>query len=196
MFHFFAYISRLRYIRRWGLMRSTYQENTQEHSWQVAVVAHALALIKNRLFGGTVDENRVAVLALYHDVSETVTGDLPTPIKYANPAIEQAFHALEDKAVDELADKLPVELQADYREILLPEKDEEEELVHIADKICAYIKCADELSCGNREFEVAHSATGDKLKPYLARPEVAYFFENFVPSFSLTLDELKEDGQN
>lgn len=194
MFHFFAYISRLRYIRRWGLMRSTHQENTQEHSWQVAVVAHALALIKNRLFGGNVDENRVAVLALYHDVSETVTGDLPTPIKYANSEIEQAFHALEAKAVDELAEKLPMELQGDFRDILLPEKDEEEELVHIADKICAYIKCADELSCGNREFEVAHAATGDKLKPYLARPEVAYFFENFVPSFSLTLDELKQDS--
>ncbi len=192
MFHFFAYISRLRYIRRWGLMRNTYAENTQEHSWQVAVVAHALAVIKNRLFGGNLDENRVAVLALYHDVSETVTGDLPTPVKYANRDIEQAFHALEDKAVDELAAKLPPALQDDYRAVLLPAKDEAEELVHIADKICAYIKCADELSCGNREFEVAYAACGDKLKPYLARPEVAYFFENFVPSFSLTLDELRK----
>lgn len=195
MFHFFAYISRLRYIRRWGLMRSTYPENTQEHSWQVAVVAHALALIQNRLFGGTVDEGRVAVLALYHDVSETVTGDLPTPIKYANKDIERVFHALEDEAVEELAAKLPENLQADWRNILLPDESEEAEIVHIADKICAYIKCADELACGNREFEVAHEACGNKLKPYLARPEVAYFFENFVPSFSLTLDELKGDGR-
>lgn len=193
MFHFFAYISRLRLIRRWGLMRNTYQENTQEHSWQVAVVAHALALIKNQLFGGDLDENHVAVLALYHDVSETLTGDLPTPVKYANKDIERVFHALEDQAVDDLAGKLPEALQADYRAILLPEKGAEEELVHIADKICAYLKCADELNCGNREFEVAYAATGDKLKPYLARPEVAYFFENFVPSFSLTLDELRRD---
>lgn len=195
MFHFFAYISRLRYIRRWGLMRSTYPENTQEHSWQVAVVAHALALIKNRLFGGKVDVGRVAVLALYHDVSETVTGDLPTPIKYANRDIERVFHALEDEAVEELAARLPEPLQADWRDILLPKDGDEAEIVHIADKICAYIKCADELACGNREFEVAHEACGNKLKPYLARPEVAYFFENFVPSFSLTLDELKGDGR-
>lgn len=192
MFHFFAYISRLRLIRRWGLMRNTYQENTQEHSWQVAVVAHALAMIKNRFFGGELDANRVAVLALYHDVSETVTGDLPTPVKYANGDIERVFHALEDQAVDELADKLPQAMQADYRAILLPAKDEEEELVHIADKICAYLKCTEEVNCGNREFEVAYEATGDKLKPYMARPEVAYFFENFVPSFSLTLDELRK----
>lgn len=195
MFHFFAYISRLRYIRRWGLMRSTYPENTQEHSWQVAVVAHALALIKNRLFGGKVDVGRVAVLALYHDVSETVTGDLPTPIKYANRDIERVFHTLEDEAVEELAARLPESLQADWRDILLPKDGDEAEIVHIADKICAYIKCADELACGNREFEVAHEACGNKLKPYLARPEVAYFFENFVPSFSLTLDELKGDGR-
>ena len=104
MFHFFAYISRLHLIKRWGLMRNTYEENTQEHSWQVAVVAHALAVIKNRLFGGSLDEGRVAVLALYHDVSETVTGDLPTPVKYANGEIERVFHALE--AADRRAGRL------------------------------------------------------------------------------------------
>ena len=173
-------------------MRNTYQENTQEHSWQVAVVAHALALIKNRLYGGALDENRVAVLALYHDVSETVTGDLPTPVKYANGEIERVFHALEAEAVEELTAKLPGELQGDFKQVLLPEKSAEEELVHIADKICAYLKCAEELNCGNREFQVAFAATEEKLRPYRARPEVEYFFANFVPSFSLTLDELKK----
>ncbi len=192
MFHFFAYISRLRLIRRWGLMRNTYEENTQEHSWQVAVVAHALALIKNRLYGGALDENRVAVLALYHDVSETVTGDLPTPVKYANGEIERVFHALEAEAVEELTAKLPTELQRDFKQVLLPEKSAEEELVHIADKICAYLKCAEELNCGNREFQVAFAGTEEKLRPYRERPEVEYFFANFVPSFSLTLDELKK----
>lgn len=143
MFHFFAYISRLHLIKRWGLMRSTREENTQEHSWQVAVVAHALAVISNRLFGGQLDEGRVAVLALYHDVSETVTGDLPTPVKYANSEIERVFHALEDAAVEELAGKLPAELQPHFRPVLLPQPGPEEELVHIADKLCAYLKCAE-----------------------------------------------------
>lgn len=178
-------------IKRWGLMRSTRPENTQEHSWQVAVVAHALAVIQNRLFAGSVDENRVAVLALYHDVSETVTGDLPTPVKYANGDIERVFHALEAAAVEELAGKLPEALQPAFRPVLLPEADEEAELVHIADKLCAYLKCAEELNCGNQEFEVAFEAAAQKMEKYADRPEVAYFMEHFVPSFSLTLDELK-----
>lgn len=192
MFHFFAYISRLHLIKRWGLMRSTREENTQEHSWQVAVVAHALAVISNRLFGGRLDEGRVAVLALYHDVSETVTGDLPTPVKYANSEIERVFHALEAAAVEELADKLPEELQPHFRPVLLPQPGPEEELVHIADKLCAYLKCAEELQSGNQEFEVAFAAAAEKMEKYAARPEVAYFMEHFVPSFSLTLDELKK----
>ena len=192
MFHFFAYISRLHLIKRWGLMRSTREENTQEHSWQVAVVAHALAVISNRLFGGQLDEGRVAVLALYHDVSETVTGDLPTPVKYANSEIERVFHALEDAAVEELAGKLPAELQPHFRPVLLPQPGPEEELVHIADKLCAYLKCAEELQSGHQEFEVAFAAAAAKMEKYAARPEVAYFMEHFVPSFSLTLDELKK----
>lgn len=192
MNHFFAYISRLRLIRRWGLMRNSYEENTQEHSWQVAVVAHALAVIKNRLYGGQIDEGRVTALALYHDVSETVTGDLPTPVKYANPEIERVFHALEAGAADELLAKLPAELQPEYRPLLLPEESEEKLLVHIADKLCAYLKCVDEVGAGNREFQVAYQATEAKLAQYRERPEVAYFMEHFVPSFKLTLDELKK----
>lgn len=191
MNHFFAYISRLRLIRRWGLMKNTYEENTQEHSWQVAVIAHALALIKNRLYGGDLDLGKVAVLALYHDVSETITGDLPTPIKYANPEIERVFHSLEDEAVKELLSQLPAELQSDYHEILLPEKSQEEELVHVADKICAYLKCAEEVSAGNKEFKVALESTKIKLEKFEHMPEVKYFMENCVPSFSLTLDEIR-----
>lgn len=192
MFHFFAYISRLHLIKRWGLMRCTRQENTQEHSWQVAVVAHALGVIRNRLYGGKLDLGKLAALALYHDVSETVTGDLPTPVKYANPEIERVFHGLEAAAVDELAEKLPEELQGDFRQVLLPEEGPELELVHAADKLCAYLKCAEELQAGNREFEVAYAACGEKLQKFQALPEVAYFMEKFVPSFSLTLDELKK----
>lgn len=192
MFHFFAYISRLRLIKRWGLMRNTYSENTQEHSWQVAVVAHALALIKNRFYGGRINAGQAAVLALFHDVSETVTGDLPTPVKYANDTIREAYHALEAAAVTELADKLPEELRPDYQAVLLPAASEEAELVHIADKICAYLKCTEEVSAGNQEFAVALRTTEARLQEYAVRPEVAYFLREFVPSFTLTLDELKK----
>ena len=155
-------------------------------------MAHALALIKNRFYGGSVDSDKAAVLGMYHDVSETVTGDLPTPVKYANDTIRQAYHALEAAAVGELAEKLPEELRGDYRAVLLPSDCEEAELVHIADKICAYLKCTEEVSSGNREFAVALKATEARLQEYADRPEVAYFLREFVPSFALTLDELKK----
>ena len=190
MSHFFAYISRLKLIKRWSLMRNTSRENTQEHSWQVAVIAHSLAVIKNQFYGGNLNPERAALLGLYHDISETITGDLPTPVKYANNDITAACQDLEAKAVHTLRDMLPTELQAAYSPVLLPEKSEEEELVHIADKICAYIKCAEEVAAGNHEFAVAFQTTGEKLKTYENHPEVAYFMENFIPSFSLTLDEI------
>lgn len=190
MSHFFAYISRLKLIKRWSLMRNTSKENTQEHSWQVAVIAHSLAVIKNQFFGGNLNPEKAALLGLYHDVSETITGDLPTPVKYANAEIEGAFHDLEKQAVITLKDMLPEELQPAYNEVLLPEKTAEEELVHIADKICAYIKCAEEVAAGNQEFAVAYETIGNKLKKYDDRPEVKYFMDNFVPSFGLTLDEI------
>ena len=190
MSHFFAYISRLKLIKRWSLMRNTSRENTQEHSWQVAVIAHSLAVIKNQFYGGNLNAEHAALLGLYHDVSETITGDLPTPVKYANDEITAAFHDLEAKAVHTLKDMLPAELQAVYKPVLLPEKSAEEELVHIADKICAYIKCAEEVAAGNHEFAVAFETIGKKLKTYENHPEVNYFMENFIPSFSLTLDEI------
>lgn len=192
MSHFFAYISRLKLIKRWSLMRNTSYENTQEHSWQVAVIAHSLATIKNQFFEGSLNAEYAALLGLYHDVSETITGDLPTPVKYANNEITSAFHSLEGEAAETLKKMLPQELQSIYEPILLPEQSEEKELVHIADKICAYIKCAEEVAAGNHEFAVAYKSIGEKLKSYENHPEVKYFMENFIPSFSLTLDEISK----
>ena len=191
MSHFFAYISRLKLIKRWSLMRNTSRENSQEHSWQVAVIAHALATIQNQLFDGKANPERAAVLGLYHDVSETITGDLPTPIKYANTEIETSYHQLEAEACKQLNQMLPTELQSAYAAILSPANSEEQKLVHIADKICAYIKCAEEMTAGNQEFAVAYQASKQKLESYRNQPEVNYFIEHFLPSFHLTLDELK-----
>lgn len=191
MQHFFAYISRLKLIRRWGLMRSTVPENTQEHSYQVAVVAHALAVIKNTMFGGNVDADRVAVIALYHDASEVLTGDLPTPIKYANETIRESYHKIEADAKERLLGYLNPELVPAYREVLSPEDKEADALVHIADKICAYTKCLEEIIAGNAEFTQAKNTIEQQINAYTDRPEVQYYLENYVPSFTLTLDEMK-----
>ena len=188
--HFFAYISRMRFIQRWALMRNTAPENVQEHSHQVAVLAHALAVIRNEKFGGTVDPGQVAVAALYHDASEILTGDMPTPIKYDNPAIRKAYKDVETVAEGKLLAMLPQELQGVYAPILTPAAPETEQLVKAADKLSAYIKCVEELKAGNAEFREAAAQTRRALEEY-GLPEVAYFLETFMDSFSLTLDELK-----
>ena len=188
---FFAYIARLRHIGRWGLMHNTMQENVQEHSHMVAVLAHALAVIRNERFGGTVDPGRVAVAALYHDASEIFTGDLPTPVKYANPAIREAYKAVERDAADKLAAMLPDALRPAFSAVLSGEDPEVEALVKAADKLSAHIKCMEELRAGNREFRSAADQTREALEGY-DLPEVAYFIETFLPSFSCTLDELGE----
>lgn len=188
--HFFAYISRMRFIQRWALMRNTAQENVQEHSHQVAVLAHALAVIRNEKFGGSVDAGQVAVAALYHDASEILTGDMPTPIKYDNPAIRKAYKEVEAVAERKLLDLLPQELQPVYAPILTLRGGEVEQLVKAADKLSAYIKCVEELKAGNNEFREAAAQTRRALEAY-ELPEVAYFLETFMDSFSLTLDELK-----
>lgn len=191
MSHFFAYLSRMKFIKRWGLMHNTYSENVQEHSLRVAQIAHALALIKNRKFGGSVSPERVAVLALYHDAGEVLTGDLPSPIKYFNPEIQKAYHAIEASAASRLVEMLPKELRPDYRAVLSPaESDaEHQQLVKAADKLCAYIKCLEEMAAGNREFSKAEQALSTAVHG-IDLPEVKYFLEVFVPSFRLTLDEL------
>jgi len=188
--HFFAYISRMRFIQRWALMRNTAQENVQEHSHQVAVLAHGLAVIRNEKFGGSVDAGQVAVAALYHDASEILTGDMPTPIKYDNPAIRKAYKDVEAVAERKLLEFLPPELQKVYEPALTGPGGEIEELVKAADKLSAYIKCVEELKAGNNEFREAAAQTRRALEEY-ELPEVAYFLETFMDSFSLTLDELK-----
>ncbi len=188
--HFFAYISRMRFIQRWALMRNTAPENVQEHSHQVAVLAHALALIRNEKFGGHADPGAVAAAALYHDASEILTGDMPTPIKYDNPAIRSAYKDVESVAVQKLEQMLPPELRAVYAPILEGGDQEARTLVKAADKLSAYIKCVEELKAGNAEFRQAAAETRRVLEGY-GLPEVAYFMDTFMDSFSLTLDELK-----
>ena len=188
--HFFAYISRMRFIQRWALMRNTAPENVQEHSHQAAVLAHALAVIRNERFGGHLDPGAVAAAALYHDASEILTGDMPTPIKYHDPAIRAAYKDVEAVASRKLLDLLPPELQNAYRPILLEEDGEIRQVVKAADKLSAYIKCVEELKAGNNEFRDAAAQTRRALESY-DLPEVRYFLDTFMDSFSLTLDELK-----
>lgn len=188
--HFFAYVSRMRFIQRWALMRNTAPENVQEHSHQVAVLAHALAVIRNEKFGDTVDPGQVAVAALYHDASEILTGDMPTPIKYDNPAIRKAYKDVEAVAEGKLLAMLPEELHGVYAPILTPTDPEVIRLVKAADKLSAYIKCVEELKAGNNEFREAAAQTRKALETY-ELPEVRYFLETFMDSFALTLDELK-----
>lgn len=191
MSHLFAYLSRMKYIRRWGLMRNTQSESIQEHSQRVAVIAHGLAVIRNRAYGGNVSPDRTALLALFHDMSEVITGDLPTPIKHFNPKIKDAYRDIEKLAGERLLGMVPEELKTDYRPLFFAEQGDGEsrELVKAADKICAYLKCLEELQAGNTEFSKAEKALKAQLDG-LKLPEVTYFLEHFVPSFSLTLDEL------
>lgn len=188
--YFFAFISRMRFIQRWALMRNNVQENVQEHSHQVAVLAHALAVIRNREFGGHVDPGRVAVAALYHDASEILTGDMPTPIKYYNPTIRTAYKDVEAVANRQLLEMLPQKMREDYAPVLTDVDEEVEKLVKAADKLSAYAKCLEELKTGNNEFKKAAEQTLAALHDY-EMPEVEYFIEHFLPGFALTLDELK-----
>jgi len=191
MSHFFAYLARMKFIQRWGLMRNSDPENIQEHSLQVAMIAHNLALVRNRYFQGQLDPARVMELAVFHEVSEVITGDLATPIKYFNPEIQQAYQAIEAVAKERLIRMLPAELEADYRGMInpLPEDAENWRLVKAADKIAAYLKCLTELNTGNLEFVQAEKTIKKDLLQ-LDLPEVKFFLEHFLPSFSLTLDEL------
>jgi 5'-deoxynucleotidase len=189
--HFFAYLSRMKFIRRWGLMRNTYPENIQEHSLRVAQIAHALAIIRNRLFGGDVSPERTAALALYHDTSEVLTGDLPAPVKEFNPEIHRAYHAIEAASKEKLLGLIPEALQPAYAPFFRPDAGDRahRDLVRAADKLCAYLKCLEEISAGNAEFAQAEKALRATVES-LDLPEVRYFMETFVPSFRLTLDEL------
>lgn len=187
---FFALISRMRYIGRWGLMRNSFEENIQEHSHMVAVLAHGLAMIQRDILGQSANPDRCASAALFHDASEILTGDLPTPIKYYNPAIKQAYKEIEAVSCDKLLSMLPEELRPGYAPLLHESDEQVRVIVKAADKLSAYIKCVEELKAGNTEFREAAAQTRRALVAY-DLPEVAYFMDTFLPSFSLTLDELK-----
>lgn len=189
--HFFACLDRLRLIQRWSLMRNIEKENLAEHSLQVAFVAQALAIIKNKFFGGSTNPERIAVMAMYHDTSEIFTGDLPTPIKYFNPEITQAYKHIESAAELHLISLLPQELQEDFAPYLDSEtfSEEEKHLVKQADLICAYIKAQFELDNGNQEFKTAKTRLEALMQQWHSQ-EMDYFLNVFMPSFGRPLDEI------
>ncbi|WKE67454.1 5'-deoxynucleotidase [Gallaecimonas kandeliae] len=195
--HLFAHLARLRLIRRWPLMYNVQPENVAEHSLQVAMVAHALALIKNHCFGGKVDANQVATLALFHDASEVLTGDLPTPVKYYNPNIADEYKKIEAAAEQRLMAMAPDPLKPAYQGLFTsqPEDAEARALVKDADTLCAYLKCLQELNLGNHEFGPAKR----RLEAMLANrmnDAIRYFLDEFVPSFSLSLDDINDDPEH
>ncbi len=187
---FYALLGRMRYITRWGLMRNSFAENIQEHSYQVAVLSHALALIRRdilKLEGP--DPDRCAVAALYHDASEILTGDLPTPIKYYNSSIKDAYKQVERIAGNQLLSMLPPELRASYEHMVLEDDEVVEPVVKAADKLSAYIKCVEEQKAGNLEFESAAKQTMQAMHD-MERPELEWFITNCLPAFGHNLDEL------
>ena len=187
---FYALMSRMRYITRWGLMRNTFSENIQEHSHQVAVLAHALALIRRDVLGlEGPDPDRCAVAALYHDASEILTGDLPTPIKYYNPHIKDAYKQVERIAGNRLLDMLPAELRSSYEHDILEDDEEVLPFVKAADKLSAHIKCLEEQKAGNTEFDSAARQTWESMKA-MNRPELDWFLDNCLEAFTLNLDQL------
>ena len=190
MNNFFAFLSRMKYIERWSLMRSDKRENIMEHSQQVAVIAHALAVIGNTYFGKNYDANRIGMIGAYHETSEVITGDLPTPIKYFNPKIKVAYKELEDIATNKLLDMMPKEMRSTYEDLILNPTEEEHKLMKCADKLSAYIKCVEELKTGNGEFKKAEATILNELNSMEVN-EVKFFMDNFLEGYKLTLDELE-----
>ena len=190
-YHFYAMMSRMKYINRWGLMNNTKNENISEHSQQVAIIAHCVVLIHNKRFGGHLDAERAAVLAIFHDSTEIITGDMPTPIKYFNPQINEAYKKIENVAADKLISMLPEDFKEDFEEIIKANGEQDKELkkyVKAADKFSALIKCIEELRMGNDEFIKAKDTIEASLKN-MNLPEAEVFEKEFLPSFSLALDE-------
>ena len=189
-YNFYAYLNRMKYIKRWSLMHSIVNENIMEHSEQVAQIAHALAMINNKIYGGNANADRCVTLAVFYECSEVITGDLPTPIKYYNDEIKVAYKDLEAVANNKLLTMLPEEFRLDYKDVIDPNTDTiEYKLSKSADKISAYVKCLEELKSGNKEFQKAEKSIKKELENS-PLPEVKYFMENFIPGFKKTLDEL------
>lgn len=193
MHHFFAYLARLRYIRRWGLMRSVMPENDAEHSLQVAMLAHGMALLGRNRYGRDCNPEHIVTLAVYHDVSEVITGDMPTPVKYHSPELRGAYKDVEKMANQRLLAMLPDDLRGDFSPYLSEGADYDHQIVKAADSLSAYLKCVDERRAGNHEFDAAGEAIRAQLDA-ITLPEVQDFIRQFVPSFSLTLDELNQPG--
>lgn len=190
---FYAAISRMKYIERWALMRNSREENLSEHSMEVAMIAHALCLIGNKRYGKKLNADRAAVIGLFHDATEIITGDMPTPVKYYNKEIRQAFGEIEQEAQERLLSKLPDDLKEDYRRIFEGEEEETylRRLVKAADKLSALIKCMEESKSGNGEFAIAGRTTEKAVKEMAEElPEVRDFVRDFLPAYGKTLDEL------
>ena len=190
-YSFFAMISRMKYIDRWALMRNTDRESLDSHSKEVAVIAHALAVIGNKRFGKNYNPDRAAVLGLYHDAHEIITGDMPTPVKYQNDDILVAFKAVEDSANEKLLNKLPEDLRGEFNSLLTGENEDEELLILIksADRLSALIKCIEERKAGNTEFDTAARQTWEAMKA-MERPELDWFLDHCLPAFALNIDQL------
>lgn len=188
---FFAWISRLRWIKRWSLMRNSYDENVMEHSWEVATITHALAVIRNTHFNGNLDVNACTVAALYHDVAEVITADMPSPVKYYSDTIRDAYKTIEQQAGKELLNTLPESLRSTYSPLLDAEGQDDEihKLIKAADSLSAYIKCRLERVSGNHEFETAEKKL-ERALIKMAMPEVEYFMDNFVGSYGRNLDQI------
>ncbi len=190
-YNFYAYMDRMKYIKRWQLMRSVREENIMEHSQQVAMFTHALAVINNRVFGGCANAEKAVLYAVFHECSEVMTGDLPTPVKYFNISIHGAYKSLEERACDKLLATLPEEMQGEFGPLLKPDVESiEYKLMKAGDRLSAYVKCLEELRCGNDEFVKAKKSIEKDLRSR-KMPEVDYFMDNFIPAFNLTLDELE-----
>lgn len=190
MSNFFAYLFRMKYIKRWSLMRSVREENIMEHTEEVVSLAHILAVIDNNIYGGNLDVEKAVLIAQYHEVGEVITGDLPTPIKYFNPEIKTAYKDLEFKACEKILAMLPEELKGEYEPFILPDTDSKEyKVVKYADRLAAYLKCVEEVKAGNSEFKKAKNSIGNELKK-AKYPPLEYFFKNFADAFELSLDEL------
>lgn len=190
--HFYAMLSRMKYINRWGLMNNTRLENISEHSQQVAILTHCLVLIHNKRFGGKLDAQRAALLAVFHDSTEIITGDMPTPIKYQNPEIIDAYKQIENKAADRLVSLLPDDFKEEYEQILKQSGNQDTELrrfVKAADRFSALIKCIEEMRMGNDEFRMARDTIKKSIDD-MNMPEARVFEQEFLPSFYLALDEL------
>lgn len=185
---FFAFMARMKFVNRWSLMRNTTTENIAEHSLNVSMIAHCLAVIENKFYGGKYDAFKIGMIGAYHETSEVITGDLPTPIKYFSKEMRDTYKGVEKVANDTLLSTLPKELFSDFDE-LINAGEEDYKLVKYADKLTAYIKCIEELACGNNEFKQAGKSLLKELKSFNSN-SVNYFLEVFIPSYSMTLDEL------